>query len=70
MNFNFFLGGPKTIFDYIKEGDVEKMKECVEKGTKINDHEKTKDKFTPLHTAVFYGSLEVRKQSFLELKKV
>lgn len=37
---------------------MEQVEECVKKGTKINEPEKTKDKFTPLHCAAYYGSLE------------
>lgn len=48
-----------NIFDFIKECNVEKVEECVKTGVKINEPEKTKDKFTPIHCAAYYGSLEV-----------
>lgn len=59
--YSLFKAASKSIFDFIKESSVEKVEECVQKGVHINEHEKSKDKFTPLHCAAYYGSLEVFK---------
>lgn len=55
----------KTIFDFIKEGVVDKVEKCVQNKASLNEHEKSKDKFTPLHCAAYYGSLEVMRQLFV-----
>lgn len=48
----------QTIFEAIKYGKIEDLEGNVRQGALINQVEKTRDKFTPLHTAAFYGSLE------------
>ena len=32
---------------------------CIKRGSTLNEIEKTRDKFTPLHCAAYHGSLEV-----------
>lgn len=49
----------QTIFDFIKSGKVEELELCVKRGASINEVDKSRDKFTPLHYASYYGSLEV-----------
>ena len=48
-----------TIFDAIKHSKIEDLEAIVKQGASINQVEKSRDKFTPVHTAAFYGSLEV-----------
>jgi len=50
----------KGIVDALKDGDVHKLEVIVKNGASINEHDATKDHFTPLHWACYVGSLEVR----------
>jgi hypothetical protein len=54
----------QSIFEFIKTGKVEELEDCVKRGASINEIEKTRDKFSPLHCAAYYGSLEVSTCSF------
>ena len=54
-----------TIFDSIRQAKVEDLEVCIKRGSTINEIEKTRDKFTPLHCAAYYGSLEVNFLKFL-----
>jgi hypothetical protein len=47
------------IFGCIKQGDIDRLENCVRRGALINDADKSRDKFSPLHYAAYYGSLEV-----------
>jgi ankyrin repeat protein len=49
-----------AIFDAVKSGNYEKLEHVVKKGCSINEIDKTRDQFTPLHCAAYYGSLEVK----------
>lgn len=49
----------KNIFDCIKEANVDELESVIKRGAGVNELEKSKDKFTPLHSAAYYGSLEV-----------
>lgn len=50
----------QTIFDCIKYAKVEDLERLVKQGSSLNDPQKSRDKFTPLHCAAYYGSLEVK----------
>jgi len=50
----------KGIIDAVKDGNVQKLEMIVKNGASINEHDATKDHFTPLHWACYVGSLEVR----------
>ena len=54
-----------TIFDSIRQAKVEDLEVCIKRGSTINEIEKTRDKFTPLHCAAYHGSLEVNFLKFL-----
>jgi len=47
-----------TIFDTIRQGNLEALENIVKRGASINEIEKSKDAFTPLHCACYFGSLE------------
>ena len=47
-----------TIFNCIREANVEKLENCVRRGADVNEIDKSRDKFSPLHCAAYYGSLE------------
>jgi len=48
------------IHDAVKLGNVHILEAMVKNGASINEHDTTKDHFTPLHWACHVGSLEVR----------
>ena len=50
----------RGIHDAVKEGNVQTLEVMVKNGASINEHDTTKDHFTPLHWACHVGSLEVR----------
>ena len=49
----------KTIFDYVKENNIDKINELLESGVNVN----VKDKYgnTPLYYASTYGQLQIAK---------
>ena len=57
----------QTIFDCIKHAKVEDLERLVKQGSSLNEPQKTMDKFTPLHCAAYFGSLEVILIFFINL---
>jgi len=49
----------KGIHDAVKDGNVQTLEVMVKNGASLNEHDTTKDHFTPLHWACHIGSLEV-----------
>jgi len=50
---------PRGIHDAVKVGNVQILEAMVKNGASINEHDTTKDHFTPLQWACHVGSLEV-----------
>ncbi|RNA14408.1 ankyrin repeat domain-containing 42 [Brachionus plicatilis] len=48
----------QKIFEFIKNADIENLENCIKRGTSINEVEKSRDRFSPLHCAAYFGSLE------------
>lgn len=48
-----------SIHDAVKLGVVEEVEYMVKEGASVNEVDKTKDRFTPLHWACEKGALEV-----------
>jgi len=49
----------RGILDAVKDGNIQTLEMMVKNGASINEHDATKDHFTPLHWACHIGSLEV-----------
>jgi len=49
----------RSIHDAVKAGNVQTLEAMVKNGASINEHDTTKDHFTPLQWACHVGSLEV-----------
>ncbi len=65
----FYLKAIVTIFDAVRRSKIEDLEALVKQGASINQVEKSRDKFTPVHTAAFYGSLEVEKFRLINIDK-
>ena len=47
------------ILECVKLGKIDELEQMVKRGASINEVDKSRDQFTPLHCAAYYGSLEV-----------
>jgi hypothetical protein len=59
VNKIFYVKVSSNILECVKTGKIDELEQMVKRGASINEVDKSRDQFTPLHCAAYYGSLEV-----------